>query len=390
MALRIRRGSDEARQGVRFELGELVWTTNGQQLWVGDGATNGGVPVVGSNIVGYGLTYNGTSKRIEVSGLSTDDVSEGTNRKYFSQELAQDAAALLFSTGVHTGVQFQYDDNLGRINATVDASAFIDLGILSVGSDTSPELGGNLVLSGFDITGTGNIDITGTIETVGDITVTGNLDITGAIDTGSMTIDNNVLSASSNNIIFGLASNQTTVTVNNNALFIPSIVYNGLCDGPQVAPSQEFRTSRGTISAPLAVQPLDGTGLITSFAYTGVDYQITSLIGSFIDPNGSVGAGTTTGMIGLVTLDGAGASSAKGIYINRKGWLSVGLAITDDAKAHVDINGVMRLAKQTAAPTAPFEGMIAVADRVTWDPAAKGTGGSYPAYYDGSVWTALI
>jgi hypothetical protein len=50
----------------------------------------------------------------------------------------------------------------------------------------------------------------------------------------------------------------------------------------------------------------------------------------------------------------------------------------------------MLLAKQSAAPAAPFEGMIAVADRVTWDPAAKGTGGSYPAYYDGSVWTALI
>lgn len=59
------------------------------------------------------------------------------------------------------------------------------VGILSVSSDTSPQLGGNLNLSSFDIVGTGDISITGTVSAtnfVGDIagSVAGNL--TGIID----------------------------------------------------------------------------------------------------------------------------------------------------------------------------------------------------------------
>jgi hypothetical protein len=241
MALRIRRGSDPARQGVRFELGELVWTTDGQQLWVGDGSTTGGVPVVGSNIVGYGLTYNGTSKRIEVSGLSTDDVSEGTNRKYFSQELAQDAAALLFTTGVHTGVQFQYDDNLGRINATIDASAFVDLGILSVGSDTSPELGGALDLNGFNITGTGNIDIVGSIETVGTVNITGDI------------ISNGVISSP----VFTASSLENTVVFKSNAS--ESLDVYSVATGGNV-PGVFLKVSNGTVSIPTNTAPSDFLG----------------------------------------------------------------------------------------------------------------------------------
>jgi hypothetical protein len=196
---------------------------------------------VGSNIVGYGLTYNGTSKRIEVSGLSTDDVSEGTNRKYFSQELAQDAAALLFTTGVHTGVQFQYDDNLGRINATIDASAFVDLGILSVGSDTSPELGGALDLNGFNITGTGNIDIVGSIETVGTVNITGDI------------ISNGVISSP----VFTASSLENTVVFKSNAS--ESLDVYSVATGGNV-PGVFLKVSNGTVSIPTNTAPSDFLG----------------------------------------------------------------------------------------------------------------------------------
>jgi hypothetical protein len=33
--------------------------------------------------------------------------------------------------------------------------------------------------------------------------------------------------------------------------------------------------------------------------------------------------------------------------------------------------------------------MFAVADRVTWDPAGKGSGNAYPVFYNGSTWNAL-
>jgi hypothetical protein len=43
-------------------------------------------------------------------------------------------------------------------------------GITELASDTTPELGGNLDLAGFEITGIGDIDITGTISSTGAIT----------------------------------------------------------------------------------------------------------------------------------------------------------------------------------------------------------------------------
>jgi hypothetical protein len=43
----------------------------------------------------------------------------------------------------------------------------------------------------------------------------------------------------------------------------------------------------------------------------------------------------------------------------------------------------------TAPPSSPIAGAIYVADRVTWDPAAKGAGNRYPVFYDGGAYKAL-
>jgi hypothetical protein len=43
----------------------------------------------------------------------------------------------------------------------------------------------------------------------------------------------------------------------------------------------------------------------------------------------------------------------------------------------------------TAVPTNPYAGMIVIADRATWDPKSKGSGGPYPVWYNGSVWKLL-
>ena len=50
----------------------------------------------------------------------------------------------------------------------------------------------------------------------------------------------------------------------------------------------------------------------------------------------------------------------------------------------------MKLKVETEAPLIPVEGMIAIADRVTWNPANRSTGNSYPVYYDGTDWISLI
>jgi len=482
MSLRIRRGTEAQRTGVILETGEIAWTTDYRQLWVGDGLQPGGYPVVGANVAGYGLSYNNTSHKLEVAGLTTDDVVQGVNNKYFSAELAQDAAAALFNNGSHTGITFQYDDTQAAINAvvtldtstsdnirelaqdsvwtmlrdgshsnisftyndngtstgTINATVTLDgVGIASVQADTSPLLGGNLGLNSRNIVGSGDINITGDVI------------VTGKLDNGVISIDNGVITSTSDTFTFGTNTAQSTITVLTNNKFTPSAVLTGLTDGPQAGTSLEFKASRGTISAPAAVQPADGTGLITSFAYDASGYQLTTLIGSFIDPNGSVGVGTTTGMIALVTFSDTTPTNAKGVYINRNGWVTIGRTLVDDATAELDVNGTVKsslfkagqqdtgvdfnngysfsgsegghdtgmfssgdgiiklisntntvitvntnktisLPVLTSAPAGPTNGSFAVADRVTWDPAGKGSGGSYPVYYDGTSWNALF
>lgn len=119
MSLRIRRGTNDQRSGIVFEQGEVVWTTDRQQLFVGDNITAGGKSVAQA-IAGTGLTYNNTTGKIDVVAqqLTTTDVTEGS-RLYFTTQRAQDATATLFANGTHSGITFQYNDVDNEINATV-------------------------------------------------------------------------------------------------------------------------------------------------------------------------------------------------------------------------------------------------------------------------------
>jgi hypothetical protein len=275
MSLRIRRGTETQRTGVTFESGELVFTTDTKQLWVGDGATAGGSPVVGSNITGYGLTFNASSKRIEVAGLTADDISNGINNKFFSTDLAQDAAALLFSTGSHTNISFQYDDTLGKINATVTLDG---IGLTDIVNDTSPSLGGDLDLNSNDIIGTGNINVTGDITGVADVT------ISGLFNNGVVTIDNNSVQSNTgvltvNSILaVGTSAVPSTLTINGDpttlGLSVNSVTTTSF--GPNIA----FLAVKGSISSPQALTVGDTLGQIRFQGYqnTPVGFQQVPLV----------------------------------------------------------------------------------------------------------------
>ena len=47
MALQIRRGTDSQRQGITPAEGELIYTTDTDKLYIGDGSTAGGIEVSG-------------------------------------------------------------------------------------------------------------------------------------------------------------------------------------------------------------------------------------------------------------------------------------------------------------------------------------------------------
>ena len=91
MPLQIRRGTSAERSAMSTPLasGELLWVTDDQRLYIGDGTTLGGV------------TANS-----------------------FNAEDAQDAVSTLFTDGSHTGISFSYSDVGNTISATVDLSDY--------------------------------------------------------------------------------------------------------------------------------------------------------------------------------------------------------------------------------------------------------------------------
>lgn len=121
MALRIKRGTDADRTGYTPDLGEPIWTIDTNKLYVGDGATAGGILVTGAG-----------------GGGSTPGIDDTA-----------------------TGVVLTITDL---------ASTF----------DNDVELNADLVLGGGEINGTGDINILGQITASG--TITGNIANLGSVN----------------------------------------------------------------------------------------------------------------------------------------------------------------------------------------------------------------
>jgi hypothetical protein len=300
MALKIRRGTEAQRAGIQFALGELVWTTDTYRLYVGDGIQNGGHSIA-ENLAGTGLTFNNSTNRLDVNynGLNSDAVTEGTNHLFFTNDRAQDAVggALVAGNAYNTGITFTYDGNNNRITAMITASSLPSqtgnngkflttngnaaswanlpaAGIASVHADTNPTLGGDLDLNSFDITGTGNINITGAVTstsiTTGGLTFGSIAQIVGTT-INEAAVHNFITqspSASSQHVSLLSASNDAIV-------------------GPLV-----LSKSRGSLISPAAVQTNDYVSKITSSAFTGstfsvageLNFQVTGTVTGGISP----------------------------------------------------------------------------------------------------------
>jgi hypothetical protein len=105
MSLQIRRGTEAQRSLVIFDSGEVVFTTDTQKLYVGVGITTGGKNVLATS-AGNGVTFNNTTQRFDFTttglGLTTSDVTEGTNFYYTRQRAQDDSAALFTAAGAPT------------------------------------------------------------------------------------------------------------------------------------------------------------------------------------------------------------------------------------------------------------------------------------------------
>ena len=129
MALQIRRGLNGDRASSTIAVGEIVWTTDRKQLYVGDG-TPGGVNILASYVgPGTGLSYDGTTGKFSVDpgnfDLTTDDVAQGTN-KYYVANTAKNDIGYMLQAGTNTGITITYNDTTHTISCTVSSEVVED------------------------------------------------------------------------------------------------------------------------------------------------------------------------------------------------------------------------------------------------------------------------
>lgn len=246
MALQIRRGTDTSRQGTIFKSGELIYTIDQKDLWVGDNATAGGTQIAPvKSVNGYPATVAGAGAGNVV--LTTDNIAEGSNaaRKYYNTILAKtDAgAALVNGNAGNTGITFTYNSGTNVINAVLSNAG----GLSTVQGDPNPALGGNLSLNSRNITGTGNINITGTIAATS---------FTGTVTTDSITPTTAL-------VLYGSNSNPLTVRG------IPAV--NG-------SVNIDINTFKGTVGSPTNTAGGDQIGSFRAFGYRDGNYKIGSQI----------------------------------------------------------------------------------------------------------------
>lgn len=364
MSFRLRRGTDSERQSVVFAEGELVYTTDTKELYVGDGSALGGIKITGSvEVSPIALTRNLDLNSFDITGSGDIDISGMITANSF------------FGNGAGLTHLPALDVNNG---ATYQISIMGADSSIIVNSDTS-ELQGDLTgsVKGDVLKGNDQIlvdHITGTFygKFVGD-----GKDITNAVIDGS---DYNInIVGSDSTIIVDAVNNLITGEINSPAITTHEFsnvstqrvaLSNFLREEPSLL-SYDENTEFSKHNHGVRVEGIDHTYWAMSF--TENQHVILPRPNTISD----FGKFLKIWSNGKVMINGARGLSG---YDD----------LAKEPDSQLDIYGVMKLSPQSAAPATPVEGMIAVADRVTWDPASVGSGRSYPVYYDGAAWNKMI
>lgn len=160
MSLKLRRGLETQRTGITPAEGEIIYTTDSKRLYVGDGLTAGG------NSVSAPVTS--VNSQTGAVTLTTSNIPEvvGSSNLYFTTERAQDSVRDLLNAGTHTGISFDYQDNTNALNATVN-----QLFVEEIAQDAAAQLftngshSSNITFSYHDNTNTIDVNCTAANDT---------------------------------------------------------------------------------------------------------------------------------------------------------------------------------------------------------------------------------
>ena len=390
MSLRIRRGTNSQRTGVTLDLGEIAYTTDTKKLYVGDGITAGGINVIKES-VGAGLEWNNTLQQIEYTGAlgsALQNIVEDTspelggnlslNNRTINGIGAIDitgnitATGLSLATGLLTDLSLNSNDIIGpgaiNITGNITATGNINGGNVITNGTISATigLGEDLPLNTHDINGTGNINITGNISSTGVLTASGltstleNFEINHATPGLSATLIRNLPAAANHTKV-------NSVTVGN------------------YATGMTVSVSRNSLDNPQATQVGDALYSEIIAGHDGTSYQYSSALVHIVDPYGTVATNAVPGAVGLVAWNSTNILDvSKSMWLNSAGRVSINKGPMVAIEATLDINGFAKLAVLTVEPTAPANGMVAIADGTLWDPAS--TGKSVMVVYLGGAW----
>ena len=299
------------------------------------------------------ITINGTS--VSLGGtrtLGTDDVSEGSTNKYFTDERAQDAAASLFTSATHTNISVTYDDNagtlslnatggVGSLSGTANEVEVTNVGTAyTVGLPDNVTLGGNLTINGTPSNSThaatkGYVDSVAEglhVHAAADAATTGNIDLSTDLENGDVL--DGVTLATGNRV---LVKNQTNAA--QNGIYV--VQASGAAvratdfDAPAEVDGGDFIfVTGGTVN--------DNTGWVqtsTGVVTIGTDpivFTQFSGAGTYLAGNGltltgntfSINTGTTVDLSTAQTLSNKtlAAPSVSGLYLSDSGFVVEGTA----------------------------------------------------------------
>ena len=243
----------------------------------------------------------GTAITVTTGGLSTTSFSAGG--------------------GNDSNITFTYNSTAKTMTATVSSLA---AGIHSVNEDTSPLLGGNLGLNNHNISGTGNIGITGTISaTVGlganlplnsfNINGSGNISITGSIGASGTLTATTGLGADLPLNSHGITGSGNITMSGNLTISQPTNSANAATFYSTVYPNDSWiagNASRGSILSPSAVQGGDSLFGISVYGHDGTSFPQSGAFGITADTNGTISTGVVPGKFVVLVQSGVSGSTS--------------------------------------------------------------------------------
>jgi hypothetical protein len=195
---------------------DTVSTGNGTDVTVTGGESTASGSTGGNTIItgGIGVTTGGNTNITGGAGDTTGgnvNINGGNGSTDGNINIGTENTTLITIGTSGNNIDFPATTTIDFTGATVTG-----LGVSGIANDilndTTPQLGGNLDLNNFDITGTGDINITGTITSSGNNTFTGTTDF-DTITTDGLSISDNSISATRSNDDLTLSASGTGLVV---------------------------------------------------------------------------------------------------------------------------------------------------------------------------------